>query len=110
MELDVSIEKDSLSIPIVNPFKLDLDALVGKIGEFCASRGIGPDDLDIQGLIPRMVKGIAGCEAGCPSNAKELVSRGYKNFELAYVEGGILTAQATTGDGKVLSLKMFPDF
>ena len=57
-----------------------------------------------------MVRGIAGCERGCPADAKEFVRRGFKEFSLAYVEGGILTAKAVIGNNKELSIKMFPDF
>ena len=110
MILDVVIDKDSLSIEITDPFRLDLDAVVGKIDQFASSRGIAVSGADIRGLIPAMVKGIAGCEHGCPADAKGLVSRGFKDFELQYIEGGILSARRLTGDGRFLYLKMFPDF
>jgi len=110
MELDVSINNESLSIPISNPFRIDTNAVVEKITEFAALNGAAVDNLDIRGLLPRMVRGIAGCEDGCPSNALELVATGYNNFKLAYIEGGILTANAVTKNGKAISLKMFPDF
>jgi hypothetical protein len=110
MELDVSIDKDSISIPINNPFRLDVDAIAEKIEGFVSSKGLRLNGLDIKGLLPRMVRGIAGCEGGCPANALELVSSGFKNFDLAYIEGGILTAKAELENGKVLYLKMFPDF
>lgn len=57
-----------------------------------------------------MINGIAGCESGCPANAKGLVSGGYKGFDVQYVEGGILTARIMTRDGSIIYLKMFPDF
>jgi hypothetical protein len=57
-----------------------------------------------------MIRGIAGCERGCPANAQDLVSSGHKGFDMQYVEGGILTARIVTADGSVLSLKLFPDF
>lgn len=110
MELDVSIDKDSLSIPINNPFRLDVDAIVEKIESFVSSKGLKLNGIDIKGLLPKMVRGIAGCEGGCPANALELVSSGFRNFDLAYIEGGILTAKAELENGKVLNLKMFPDF
>lgn len=110
MELDVSIDKQSISIPIENPFRLDMDAMVGRIEQFFLSQGSPLNGFDIRGLLPLMVKGIAGCEAGCPADAQRVVSRGYANFQLAYVEGGILTATADLGKGKTLSLKLFPDF
>lgn len=110
IELDIKIGSDSLSIPIKNPFQLELDSMVNKIEDFVSSKGISLDSLDIRGLIPKMAKGIAGCEKGCPSDAKGLVSRGVNGFELAYIEGGILSAKTTTVDGTVIFLKMFPDF
>jgi len=110
MELDVHIENDSLSIPIDDPFRLEIGSLMAQIEQFLSSKGIGLDGMDIAGLIPRMIKGIAGCESGCPADAKRLVSSGYQNFTLEYIEGGILSARTKTAEGKVLSVKMFPDF
>jgi hypothetical protein len=110
MELDIKIDSDSLSIPISNPFQLELDSMMDKIMNFASSRGIKLDNLDIRGLIPKMVKGIAGCERGCPADAKGLVSRGVSDFSLEYIEGGILSATTKTDDGTVIFLKMFPDF
>ncbi len=109
MELVVSINKASVTIPIKNPFHLDFDALVARIDQHIHSQGVTVSGLDIRGLLPLMVKGIAGCEAGCPADAQRVVSRGYHNFALQYIEGGILTASTTIGDAP-LSLKLFPDF
>ena len=110
MELDVRIDAESLSIPIENPFRMDLEAVVSSIESFLAARGAGAEGLDLRGLLPRMVKCIAGCEAGCPSDAKGFVSRGFPSYRLEYIEGGILSAAAKTADGRSLQLKMFPDF
>lgn len=110
MTLDVSIDKDSMSVEITDPFRLDLDAIAGKIDQFASSRGIAIAGLDVRGLIPEMIKGIAGCERGCPADAKGLVSKGFKDFELQYIEGGILSARRPLADGSFLYLKMFPDF
>lgn len=110
MELDISIDEDSISIPISNPFRLDVDAIAEKIEDFVSSKGLKLNGFDVKGLLPKMVRGIAGCEGGCPANALELVNSGFKNFNLAYIEGGILTAKAEMENGKVLNLKMFPDF
>lgn len=110
MELDVRIGDKSLSTPIDNPFSLDIDAVVKEIEELVSSGGSRLEGLDVRGLIPKMVRGIAGCEDGCPSNAMAFVSAGFRNFELKYVEGGILTARAMTADKKELVLRMFPDF
>ncbi len=110
MELDIKIGNDALSIPINNPFQLELDSMLKQINDFASSKEINIDSLDIRGLIPKMVKGIAGCERGCPSDAKGLVYRGVSGFELTYIEGGILSARTTTVNGTVIFLKMFPDF
>lgn len=110
MELDVRINKEAISISIDNPFRLNLDDIVGRIDQFLVSQGAKSNGLDVRGLLPLMVKGIAGCEAGCPANAKSLVEKGYRDFALQYIEGGILTASAKIVDGKTISLKLFPDF
>ena len=110
MELDVSDGSKSLSIPIEDPFHLDVDRTVRRIEEFLSSQGASASGLDLSGLLPKMIKGIAGCEGGCPADAKSFVSRGFKNFRLAYIEGGILEARAVTENGKNVAFKMFPDF
>lgn len=110
MELEVKLEKEAITIPINDPFRFDLDAMIGRIDAFLGSHGTVLDGLDLRGLLPRMVKGIAGCEAGCPSDAKGFVSRGFHRFELAYIEGGILSAKAATPDGRDLQIRLFPEF
>ncbi len=110
MELDVRLNGKSLTVAIENPFRLDLQSIVGSIDQFALSQGAKLNGLDVQGLLPLMVKGIAGCEAGCPADAQRVVSRGYRNFSLQYIEGGILTASAVVGENKELTLKLFPDF
>jgi hypothetical protein len=110
MELDIRIEKESLSITIEDPFRIDVDALLGKIDAFLTPKGVSMGNLDVRGLLPRMVRGIAGCEAGCPSDAKSVVKRGHDNFKLEYIEGGILSATAQLASGRTISLRLFPDF
>lgn len=110
MILDVVVDKDSMSIEFTDPFHIDLDGTVGKIDQFSTSKGISIAGLDVRGLITAMIKGIVGCERGCPADAKGLVSKGFKDFELQYIEGGILSARRSIGDGRFFHLKMFPDF
>lgn len=110
MELDIKFDNNSLSIPINNPFHLEMDSMMKRINAFAFEKGINIESLDIKNLIPKMVKGIAGCEKGCPADAKGLVSSGFNNFELEYIEGGILSATTKTSDGKIIHIKMFPDF
>jgi hypothetical protein len=110
MELNVWLDKESCSITIDNPFRLDMAGIAAQIGDFLEPRGEHLNGLDIEGLLPRMVKGIAGCEAGCPSDAMSVVRKGHQAFKLEYIEGGILTAKAETPQGKTLTLKLFPDF
>ncbi len=110
MILDVAIGGDSATIEIPEPFHADIDAIITRIDRFAASRGADIAGLDLKRLISGMIRGIAGCEHGCPSNAKGFVSAGFRNFELKYIEGGILLAGTSVGDGRLLSLRMFPDF
>ncbi|MDA8085373.1 MAG: hypothetical protein M0Z75_01615 [Nitrospiraceae bacterium] len=108
--MDVTIGKDSLSIQIDDPFHIDLDSFVERIEDFASKNNVNIRGLDVRNIIPGMIRGIAGCERGCPANAKGFVSGGFDGFDLEYIEGGILSAAATVGEGKVLHLKMFPDF
>jgi len=110
MELDIRVGTKSLAIPIENPFRLDMDSIMKQIEQFAASNDAPLNSLDIRGLLPRMVKGIAGCEAGCPSDAHRVVSQGHQNFKIEYIEGGILSATARIEPGKNLAIKLFPDF
>ena len=110
MLLDVIIDKDSLPIEIPDPYHPNLDAIVGSIGRFASSKSADLSGMDVRGLVPAMIRGVAGCERGCPANAKDLVSKGFQRFDLEYVEGGILTATASAGSDRSFCLKMFPDF
>lgn len=110
MVLDVGINEESITIEMPDPFRADIDGITNRIGQFASSKGVNTSGLDLKRLISGMIKGIAGCERGCPANARGFVSNGFRNFELKYIEGGILSAQAVIGDGRLLSLKMFPDF
>lgn len=110
MVLEVTIDGSSVTLQIDKPFQPEFEAMMTGIEQLAASKGADIAALDIGTLILEMIRGIAGCESGCPANAKSLISRGYKGFDLRYVEGGILTARSNTGDGSVLQLKMFPDF
>ncbi len=110
MLIEVIIGDSSETIQIVQAFRPDLDNIVSRIGRFAAANGTDISLLDIKGLLPEMIRGVVGCEQGCPADAKGLITRGYKGFNLNYVEGGILTAHSETGNGKILHLKMFPDF
>ena len=108
MELEVRIDRKSASIAIENPFRLDLDGILDRIQQLLSAEGVSLNGLDVRGLLPLMVKGIAGCEAGCRRSACRVGE--YDNFSLKYIEGGILTAQADMPGGRQLSLKLFPDF
>jgi len=110
MVLDAMIDGDSLTIDIADPFHPDLVALVSRIEQFVRTKGADISGLDVSELILRMIKGIAGCEKGCPADAKGIVSRGFAGFELQYIEGGILSAHALLNDDRHFYLKMFPDF
>jgi len=110
MELDIQFEGRSLGISIADPYRPDMNSLTRRIGEFLEVQGAAPRGVDLAGLLPRMIRGVVGCEEGCPANAKDLVEQGYGDFSLQYVEGGILTARAAIAGGKILTLKLFPEF
>jgi len=110
MVLDVVLEKEPLTIDIANPFQPDINAVLSRIDTSARALGADISGLQLDELILRMIKGIAGCEKGCPADAKGMVSRGFEGFDLKYIEGGILSAQALLSDGSKLVLKMFPDF
>lgn len=110
MVLDVIINNASISVQIDKPHKPDIDAIHLQIQRFALSKETEIETLDVKGLILNMIRGIAGCERGCPANAKDLEAAGYKGFSVQYIEGGILTAHIITENGNILYLKMFPDF
>ncbi len=110
MVLDVILDKESLSFQIDDPFHFDLRGTSDKITAFLADKGLTADGAKTADLMAKMIKGIAGCESGCPANAKELVSRGFDGYNLQYIEGGILSAKTSFPDGRVLYFKMFPEF
>ncbi len=110
MDIDVSINKESLNISIDNPHRFDVAGVTENIIEFGRKSGVDLSPLRIESLIPRMIRGVAGCEGGCPSDAKSLVQEGFGDFSISYVEGGILTANQTLENGNPFEVKIFPDF
>ncbi|HSW64491.1 MAG TPA: hypothetical protein VLH56_14470 [Dissulfurispiraceae bacterium] len=110
MMLEINIDGASETMQIPDAYRPDLPAISAQIEQLANRKGIGLASLDMSGLIRAMIKGIAGCERGCPADAKGLTARGYDGFELNYVEGGILTARSVVGSGTRLTVKMFPDF
>ncbi len=110
MDIDVSIGKESLSLKIENPHRFDISPLVKNMVDFGKKFNVDLDRLKIKELVPKMVRGVAGCEGGCPANAKALVREGVGVFNLSYIEGGILSAVHILDNGMPLSLKIFPEF
>ncbi len=110
MDIDVSINGESLSIEVDNPYKVDAVQTAGEIIDFGRKFEVDLSPLEIEKLIPRMIRGVAGCEGGCPSDAMSMVREGFGGFKIQYVEGGILTAVQTLENGKPLEVKIFPDF
>ena len=110
MDIDVSINKESLNINVENPHRVDVSHVTESIIDFGKKIGVDLSLLEIERLIPRMVRGVAGCEGRCPSDAQSLVREGFGGFDLSYVEGGILTAHQTLKDGNPFEVKIFPDF
>ena len=110
MELDVTIGTESLSVDIENPYKFDVRAGTASILKFGTENGEDLSKLQIDTLISKMIKGVAGCEHGCPSDAKGLVSKGFGKFKMEYIDGGIISAGHVLESGQTLTLKLFPGF
>jgi len=110
MDLDVVIGKESLPVNIENHFSFDIGAVMSNIIDFGNKNEVDLIPFQLDELIKRMIKGVAGCEAGCPSDAKSIVRDGFGNFTLDYVEGGILTATQVLDNNKTLQVKIFPGF
>ncbi|NOX19966.1 MAG: hypothetical protein GXO99_01705 [Nitrospirae bacterium] len=110
MELEVRIGNKDYSLSVDNPFRLDARGVAQEIKEHFSERAEELKGIDIEGLLPRMIKGVFGCEEGCPADAKRLVSEGYGGFHLEYIEGGILSATYGLSNGERLEVKVFPDF
>ncbi len=110
MELQITIDGTSEIIPIADAHRADLAGISARIEQLASQKEVSLFSLDMSGLIQAMIRGIAGCERGCPADAKSFIARGYGGFDLKYVEGGILTARSTNGAFKGLTVKMFPDF
>jgi hypothetical protein len=110
MDIDVIIGQSSLSFNIENPHRMDATRIAHEIIDFGKQRSFDLEIFDVERLIRRMVRGVAGCENGCPADAKSLVREGFGDFRISYIEGGILSAIKSLGDGVAIELKVFPDF
>ncbi|MBI4687280.1 MAG: hypothetical protein HY756_05810 [Nitrospirae bacterium] len=110
MEIDVKIGKESIAFNIDNPFMFDEAGMLRDIVGFGTKHGVNLSGFSIDRLIKRMIKGVAGCEDGCPADAKAIVRAGFGSFSLSYIEGGILSAKADLGNGTPLEVKVFPEF
>jgi hypothetical protein len=110
VDIDISIGKDSLTFTVKNPYRFDVSTVMDGILDFGRKSGVELNGLKIDLLIPRMIRGVTGCENGCPSDAKSLVRDGFGDFSLSYIEGGILSAVHNLGENRVLSVRVFPDF
>ncbi|MBI5099047.1 MAG: hypothetical protein HZB30_07375 [Nitrospirae bacterium] len=110
MDIDIMIGDKSLTISLENAHRFDLAKLMENVINFGTNAGADITGLRIEKLIPRMIKGVAGCEGGCPSDAKGFAREGFGNFNLSYVEGGILKAEQLLDNGEQLQIKVFPEF
>ncbi len=110
MELEVKLDGKDYTLSVENPFSLDPQKVSEELKDRFKDRADELATLDIEGLLPRMIKGVFGCEEGCPADAKRLVAEGYGVFHLEYIEGGILSATCKLKDGSPLEIKVFPDF
>ncbi len=110
MEIDVTVNGESFSITVENPFRMNTSEVVTRILDFAGKKGVDLGGMNLEGLLPKMVRGVVGCEEGCPANAKSLVSQGYGDFQLEYIEGGILAASCEINGSGALTIKVFPEF
>jgi len=111
MEIDITYGGNSLEIELPDPHRLDAADVSSRVAEFLDANGAkGADALHLEELFPRMVRGIVGCEQGCPADAQRLVHEGFHDYSLQYVEGGILKASLEVFDGERLEIRMFPEF
>ena len=110
MELEVRVNDKSISITISDPYRPDIAGMSDQINKFASENGVSVNSLDIPGLLPKLIRGVVGCEQGCPANARDFVAQGYRKYTLNYVEGGILTAEQHIAENDVLTIKLFPDF
>ena len=110
MDIDININGKSLSINVENPHRFDVSGAMEEIARFGETYGVNLSPYELDTLIPLMIRGVAGCEAGCPSDAMGVVRKGFGNFRLSYIEGGILTAAQNLDNGDPLEVKIFPDF
>ncbi len=110
MDIEVTVGGEALSITVENPFHMDTEGVIAQIREFAGKKGVQLEGLDIEGLLPKMVRGVVGCEEGCPANAKSLVAQGYGDFHLEYIEGGILAASCRVNGSSSMTIKVFPEF
>ena len=110
MDIDVTIGDDSLSLKVQDPYGFSASGNSKNLIDFGRRLGIDLVGLQVDKLIPRMIRGVAGCEGGCPADAQSLVREGFGRFNLSYIEGGILSAVCGLEDGKSVSVKIFPEF
>ncbi|PIQ05102.1 MAG: hypothetical protein COW73_06510, partial [Nitrospirae bacterium CG18_big_fil_WC_8_21_14_2_50_70_55] len=108
MEFDVHFQGRSLPLKVDDPFRLDSARFAERIHAFLAEAVQQVEELHLAELLPRMVRGVAGCEAGCPADAKHLVRLGFRDYQLAYIDGGILTARRDLALGEPLEIRLFP--
>jgi hypothetical protein len=110
MEIDVTIGEDSLNLNVNDPYGFKTSGDSKSIIDFGRKLGVDMVGIEVDKLIPRMIRGVAGCEGGCPADAQSLVKDGFGRFDLSYIEGGILSAVCGLEDGKSVSVRIFPEF
>lgn len=110
MEIDITIGEDSLTINVTDPHGFKTSGDSKSIIDFGRKLGVDMVGIEVDKLIPRMIRGVAGCESGCPADAQSLVKDGFGRFDLSYIEGGILSAVCGLEDGKSVSVRIFPEF
>lgn len=114
MDIEISYGSNSLYLEVGNPYKMNSAKVAQQLTEFLQQNGVDKEnigELSLVELLPKMVRGVAGCEAGCPANAYSLVRNGFLKYKLEYIDGGILTAKHGVKNAEdMITIKVFPDF
>jgi len=114
MDIEISYGSDSLYLEVGNPHKMNSTKVAQQLAGFLQQNRVDEGsikELSLVELLPKMVRGVAGCEAGCPANAYSLVRSGFLKYKLEYIDGGILTAKhSVSSSADIITIKVFPDF
>jgi hypothetical protein len=85
-----------------------MGAVVDSVKKALESAGIETMNLNLEGLIAGMKKGVDGCESGCPGDAMRFIREGFPGYSLKYTEGGFIVAERVV-NGQRVKMVTYPD-